>query len=171
MYTNWLQPQDYSDTIHFKPPGYAKLAALFAEGFSRVAAKGWLSAPVDTGIPDNVGCYPSPSGFHGSIRSQQGSGQDDGDYTYSSIVESSKDFAYMSSAPRSLLGHFHFANLVQLQAGNQPSDDLVRILDLEDRKGSGLPFVSYYLNRGDANFDKTAVTIDIRQECSSGDVR
>jgi lysophospholipase L1-like esterase len=171
MYTTWLQPQDYSDTIHFKPPGYAKLAALFAEGFSRVESKGWLTAPVDTGIPDNAGCYPSPGGFYGPIQTQQGSGQDDGEYTYFSVLESSQDFMYKESAPRALLGHFHFANLTRLQAGSQPSDDLVRVLDPEDRKAIGLPFVSYYPNRGNANFDKTAVTVEVHQECPSGDVR
>lgn len=171
MYTNWLRPEDYSDTIHFKPLGYAKLAALFADGFSRVEAKGWLSVPADTSIPDNAGCYPSPGGFHGPVQTQQGSGQDDGAYTYSSTLETRKDFSYKGSSPRALLGHFHVANLVQLQAANQPSDELVWILNPEDRKANSLPFVSYYLNRGDADFDNTPVTVDVHQECASGDVR
>jgi hypothetical protein len=63
MYTPRLHPEDYSDSIHFKPSGYAKLAAMFAKGFSRVEAKGWLAPPVDTHIPDSKGCYPSPEGF------------------------------------------------------------------------------------------------------------
>jgi lysophospholipase L1-like esterase len=29
MYTTWLRPEDHSDKIHFKPQGYAKLAASF----------------------------------------------------------------------------------------------------------------------------------------------
>jgi lysophospholipase L1-like esterase len=57
MYTTWLKPEDYSDSIHFKPQGYAKLAALFADGFSRAEKKGWLTAPIDTGIGDSAGCY------------------------------------------------------------------------------------------------------------------
>ncbi|KAF2036073.1 SGNH hydrolase [Setomelanomma holmii] len=50
MYTTWFTPSDRSDSIHFKNNGYRKMAALFAEGFSKVKAKGWLIAPIlDTG--------------------------------------------------------------------------------------------------------------------------
>jgi lysophospholipase L1-like esterase len=72
MYTTWLKPEDYSDSIHFKPQGYAKLAALFVDGLSRVEKKGWLTVPINTGIGDNAGCYPSPNGFHGPVRTQHG---------------------------------------------------------------------------------------------------
>ncbi|KAH3946159.1 hypothetical protein HBH70_059420 [Parastagonospora nodorum] len=73
MYTTWLKPEDYSDSIHFKPQGYAKLAALFVDGFYRAEKKGWLTAPIDTGIGDSAGCYPGPNGFHGPVRTQLGS--------------------------------------------------------------------------------------------------
>jgi lysophospholipase L1-like esterase len=45
LYSTWFLPEEYSDSIHFKPPGYKKMAALFASAFSQVEAKGWLSAP------------------------------------------------------------------------------------------------------------------------------
>jgi lysophospholipase L1-like esterase len=171
MYSTWFLPQDHSDSIHFKPPGYAKIAALFARAFSRVEAKGWLSAPLITSIPDDAGCYPSPDDFNGPVRTQGGSGHDDGDFTFSSTFERSKDFAYKESATRALVGHFRFANLVKLRNENQPWDELIRVLDLEDREKNDLPFVSYYTNKGDANFEKDPVTVDVGQECTSQGVR
>lgn len=79
MYTTWLASEDYSDSIHFKPSGYAKIAALFAQAFSQVEAKGWLSPPIHTDIPDNAGCYSDPNHFRGPVRTRRGSGKDDGD--------------------------------------------------------------------------------------------
>lgn len=71
MYTDWLTPVDYSDGIHFNNAGYGKMAAIFADAFSRVEAKGWITAPIDTGLPDTGDCYPSPDGFRGPAQTQQ----------------------------------------------------------------------------------------------------
>jgi lysophospholipase L1-like esterase len=171
MYTTWLLPEDYSDSIHFKSSGYTKLAAMFAKAFSNVEAKGWLTPPLDTGIPDNSGCYPSQSGFRGPVLTQRGSGHDDGDFTYSSKLENSKDFSYAEAAPLALLAHFHFANIIKLPDEYHPWDELIRVLDQEDRRADNLPFVSYFTNKGHGNFDKVSTTIEVGQECSSQDVR
>jgi lysophospholipase L1-like esterase len=171
MYTTWFLPEEYSDTIHFKPPGYKKMSALFAGAFSRVEAKGWLSAPLETETSDSIGCFPKPSNFHGPTRIQKRSGHDDGDFTYASTFERSKDLQYKQSAPRRLLGHFHFANLVKYGNEIRPLDEFIRVLDREDRANNGLPFVSYHTNKGDANFEQVPVPIDVGQECASEDVR
>ena len=171
MYTNWFSSVDHSDSIHFNTRGYAKMAALFADAFDRVKAKGWIMSPINTGIPDTAGCYPSPDGFRGPVQTQQGNGYDDGDYKYSSVLEKSRDLPYNGRAPRSLLGHFHFANLVRLPGEDQPWDELIRVLDPEDRKGNDFPNLSYHQNRGDAHFDAAPVKIDVGQACASQDVR
>ncbi|KAF2830002.1 SGNH hydrolase [Ophiobolus disseminans] len=53
MYTDWFEPGDRSDSIHFNDAGYAKMAAIFADAFNRVENKNWLAEPIDTGVPDN----------------------------------------------------------------------------------------------------------------------
>jgi lysophospholipase L1-like esterase len=170
-YSTWFVPEDHSDSIHFKPSGYKKLAALFAGTISRVEAKKWLSEPLKTEISDSIGCYPSPGDFHGPVRTQSGSGHDDGDFTYASTFERSKDLEYKQSAPRALLGHFHFANLVKSGNEVQPLDEFIRVLDQEDRAKNNLPFASYHTNKGDANFEQVPVPIDVGQECASQGVR
>jgi lysophospholipase L1-like esterase len=79
MYTKWFEAGDHSDSLHFTDAGYAKMAAIFAQAFSRVEAKGWITSPPVTGIPDSAGCLPSPDGFRGPIQTQLGNGYDDGD--------------------------------------------------------------------------------------------
>lgn len=79
MYTSRLQAGDHSDPIHFNDAGYAKIAAIFAEAFQRVEAKKWIVAPVNDGEAPKQGCLPSPDGFRGPIRTQQGYGYDDQD--------------------------------------------------------------------------------------------
>jgi hypothetical protein len=127
--------------------------------------------PIDTGIADDSGCYPSPNNFRRPIRTQRGSGYDNGKSTYASTLESKKGFTYKESASRALLGHFHFANMVTLADELQAWDELIRVLDPEDREPNGLPFVSYFTNHGDGEFDKTPATVDVGQECLSANVR
>ncbi|KAH7399037.1 carbohydrate esterase family 3 protein [Phaeosphaeria sp. MPI-PUGE-AT-0046c] len=171
MYTTWLAPEDYSDSIHFKPSGYAKIAALFADAFLRVEAKGWLSTPLLTDIPDNTGCYPDRNHFRGPVRTQQGSGNGDGDFIFSSTFEKSRDIQYVKGAPKTAPGHFHFANIVQLADEGPPRAELIRVLDPEERKVGNLPFVSYHAYMGDATFDETLKPLAVGHECLSKDVR
>jgi lysophospholipase L1-like esterase len=170
MYTTWFTPEDHSDSTHFNNAGYRKMAALFSDAFSKVEVKDWLTSPA-TVTPHEGGCYPSLKGIRGPVRTQQGSGQDDGDFRYSSTFEASKDFKYSASASRSLLGHFHFATVGSLNNEKQPRDELIRVLDPEDRKGNDLPFLSFYRNRGDGYFYKTPTTFEVGQQCLSSGVR
>lgn len=171
MYTTWLAPEDYSDLIHFKPTGYSKIAALFSKAFARVEAKGWLTAPPRTAIPDSTACYPNPNRFRGPIRTQQGSGNDDGDFVSSSTFEQSKDIQYTKGAAQPSSGHFHFANVVRSTNEDKPLDDLIRILDPADRKANDLPFVFYHTNLGEATFEEKPKPLVVGQECLSKDVR
>ncbi|KAH7075890.1 carbohydrate esterase family 3 protein [Paraphoma chrysanthemicola] len=170
MYSTWFTPDDYSDSTHFNNAGYKKMAAIFFDAFTRVEAKHWLTLPPAI-APPVFECYPSAKSFRGPVRTQQGSGRDDGDFIYSSTLESSKDFKYSSSTPRSLLGHFHFATLGSLSNEKQVRDELILVLDPEDRKGTNLPFLSFYRNRGDGYYYTTPTTFEVGQACTSSGVR
>lgn len=74
--------------------------------------------------------------------------------------------------------HFHFAQLVSSggdEDKGKPLDELIRILDPEDRKLNNLPYMSYQINKGDGSFDAwyNAVKIveDGTPECLSRGVR
>ena len=74
--------------------------------------------------------------------------------------------------------HFHFAQLVSLggdENKGKPLNELIRILDPEDRKLNNLPYMSYQLNQGGGSFDRLyrPVTIveDGTSECLSRGVR
>jgi hypothetical protein len=160
MYSTRFLPEEYSDSIHFKPPGYKKMAALFAGAFSQVEAKGWLSTLLETRISDSIGCCPNPNNFHGPSRTQKGSGHDDGDFTYESIFERSIDLEHKQSVPRALLGHVRFANLIKSGNEGQALNEFIRVFDREDRAKKDLPLVLYHTNKGDANFEQVPVPID-----------
>ncbi|KAF1916929.1 SGNH hydrolase-type esterase domain-containing protein [Ampelomyces quisqualis] len=101
MYTKQLLPKDYSDPIHFKPSGYAKLAMIFAKAV--VEAEGWLAPPLITDSPDCADCNPTPEA-RGPVRKRRGSSHDDGNFAYSSKFE---------SRPRLLESEFAMGRLQQ----------------------------------------------------------
>ncbi|KAF2713128.1 carbohydrate esterase family 3 protein [Pleomassaria siparia CBS 279.74] len=188
MYSTWFTAEDHSDPIHFTVSGYTKMAAIWADAFKILETKGWLSTPIDTGDGDTVGCYPSPDTsmpyvlenlanyisslkVTGPVQTQVGSGVDDGSYAHTSVEENSKQYTYQGLAPASLLGHFHFANLVKHSSEDQPLDELIRVLDPGDRKLNQLPYLSYLTNTGDGVFGKQWTSIDIGPECLSRGVR
>jgi hypothetical protein len=155
------------------------MAAVWAAAFKQVVAKGWIITPIDTGVTDNGECYPTADGFRGPIKTQVGSGFDDGGYVHSSVLDGK--LTYYGAAPRSLVGewnHFHFAQLVS-KGGDEdrgkPLDELIRVLDVEDRTLNNLPYLSFMLNNGDGSFGPAYTPIQIvsqgTPECLSRGVR
>ncbi|UKZ74641.1 hypothetical protein TrVFT333_002311 [Trichoderma virens FT-333] len=79
---------DYFDHIHPNEKGAAKLAAVWDRAIAEVAKAGFLTRPIDTGVPDNItsGCDAEKGQGRGPVRTQQGSGQDDGAYSHDQRV-------------------------------------------------------------------------------------
>lgn len=80
---------DYFDNIHPNEKGAAKLAAVWDEAIQDAERRNLLTQPADTGTPDNAAgssdetCDVVRGAGRGPVKTQQGSGLDDGPFAYS----------------------------------------------------------------------------------------
>ncbi|KAF2112802.1 hypothetical protein BDV96DRAFT_497426 [Lophiotrema nucula] len=164
-----------TDGTHPTNEGYPKLAAVWTAGINNVINRNWIVPPINNTDSGGGGqCNPSPDNFRGPVQIQRGSGAEDGTYAHSSEPMGVK-LSYLGLATSNLTKNFHFAQIVNA-GGNDPpyqADDLVRVLDEEQRHEGGLtqPAVSFRLNTGDGNFDNPWNVITLEQECLNRGVR
>jgi hypothetical protein len=179
MNNGFITVEDISkvDQTHPTNDGYRKLAAVWADAFTRVAQKGWITEPVDNGRPDDTDndCQPTSGNFRGPVRTQNG-GQpayNDGLYNHAQALVGNVSSA-LWTVPKRLPGihkQFHFAQLVNLNGVDRgaETDELIRILDPHQR-GNALPHVAYQLNTN-GHYGGDWVKIDVGTECLNRGVR
>ncbi|PVH79243.1 carbohydrate esterase family 3 protein [Cadophora sp. DSE1049] len=86
--SSWFSMADIGDGTHATNQGYLKMAVVWYQGIEAVANAGWLSAPA-SGVNDIViggnTCWKIPGNAIGPVKTQQGSGYDDGPYRHTGI--------------------------------------------------------------------------------------
>lgn len=163
-----------ADGVHPNDEGYRVFAAVWWETISKLEDR--IQAPVDTGVmpPDDAGntrTCPKVNGVaRGPVKSQTGSGRDDGIYVHDrverGVLESGRVEKFDESAeevPRRVF----FANLVVLNGRFQRGeelDDWVRVR-FEGNRDKGTWFVRQ--NLGEGGFGES-VEFDVGMNCGRG---
>jgi lysophospholipase L1-like esterase len=162
---------------HPDKEGFRKMAAVWYGAIARVADE--ITAPIDTGIPDDVGdnlCDKKPGG-RGPVTTQQGSGSEDGPYVHASqgrgrLHQLTVFFTDLGFPTNQL----HMAQLVN--AGGRPRgqevDEIVVIHDkafTDEYPHLNIPRHSFYLATGTGQWSSDATEFDPGLECLARGVR
>lgn len=165
---------DYYDNIHPNEKGAAKLAAVWDQAILEAENRQFLTAPIDTGKPDNSTsngdddtCDVVRGSGRGPVKTQQGSGTDDGPFAYSqdqigSIILGPQNFRIAADDDNMQV---YFAQLVNL-GGADPGgerDELVYCNNVTPGPGPGQCIM--YLNDGGDFTKNYGVALDVGLEC------
>jgi lysophospholipase L1-like esterase len=177
MDNGFIEPNlatDMHDHIHPNERGAAKMAAVWDQAIAKAEQLGFLTPPVDTGVPDIGGtvCDVALGGGRGPVKTQSGSGQNDGPYVHES-QNNGVLFSYLDFGPKPLHDNFHFAQLVNLGGADIGGaiDELILVLDDEDRvNDTSLPNFTFWLNDG-GHMLPTPIPFDPGLKCLNRGVR
>lgn len=176
MNSGYITAGELVDGTHPGNAGYLKMAAIWSAAFKKVFTKGWIKNAIDTGHPDDgdATCMPSPDGFRGPVKTQQGSGFDDGTYVHSSTFEGNiAGTVFNSKTTTGIVQQFHFAQLVNINGVDrgQEVDELIQVLDLDQRDPShGSYYMSYMVNVG-GKYSLPWIPFDVGMQCLNRGVR
>ncbi|KAF2438288.1 carbohydrate esterase family 3 protein [Karstenula rhodostoma CBS 690.94] len=134
-------PADFSDTTHPNTAGYKKMASVWWGAFERANSQSYISAPIDTGLGDggDVGgeCVPQKSAFTAGPKLSNSFGANDGNYIHKSAPRGTdvQISTLFKSQMMSSWQNFHFAtmSIIHPETVETPFEDLVMILDPEER--------------------------------------
>ncbi|ORY14954.1 hypothetical protein BCR34DRAFT_598855 [Clohesyomyces aquaticus] len=179
---------DMAEDTQPNTEGFRKVAAVWAQAIETISGEGWIGTPIGTGRPDDGSgsggqCLPNPGNFRGPVRTQVGSGYEDGTYTHSSQPQSAQishsfgfhDFKTYSFSPAVPIQNIHFANLVNNGQGRgEETDDFILVRDPDQRcfKDTDfcLPQLQIGVNSG-GSFPSQLVDIDVGTECLNRGIR
>ncbi|CAD0113390.1 unnamed protein product [Aureobasidium uvarum] len=171
----FIKLSDLSDDgIHPLDPGYRKMAAVWWDAISRIEST--IQAPandngiVDTGFSAVHNCTKVAGNARGPVKSQQGSGHDDGLYTHHSTSKGNVPSGKVFFGPDDKINaaipeHMFFAQLVNSGGADRAGalDDWVRV----EHKADGTNTYWLRVNKGDGTF-ADHVTFDVDMNCDGG---
>lgn len=172
---------DYFDDIHPNEKGAAKLAAVWDQAILVAESRGFLTEPVDTGIPDDGSGAGGGSGGNtcdvtlgagrGPVRTQVGFGADDGTYGHAEGAPYALDTGTQWFRPiendTMSLAFAQLVNVNNVDPGGE-RDDLVHCTDADPGKVAGSCMM--YLNV-DGAFSGQAVMLDTDLKCLARGIR
>ncbi|CAH0045126.1 unnamed protein product [Clonostachys solani] len=180
----FLDPNtDYAvnDNIHPNEKGAAKLAAVWDQAIAEAERRGFLTAPINTGIPDyhdrddggpvDTTCDVERGAGRGPIKTQVGYGFDDG--LYSHAEGATRDLNLGTTKipnPNGAGTSVSFAQLVNvnnIDPGGE-RDELVYCTDTEPDKTAGSCMMLLNVN---GNFPNNPVRLDVGLSCLARGIR
>ncbi|KAL1610851.1 hypothetical protein SLS60_002522 [Paraconiothyrium brasiliense] len=169
MNTGWLTESDLTDKTHPTEEGYRKMAAVWERAIYAALSRNVVTRPATTSH-DDVGGNSCLKEFgsgntRGVVKTQAGSGLDDGPYIHSSSSRGTfNQLAYGSDTEDS---HTHrwFAQLVNVHGGYREMaiDESVRQVVGSD---GSLRFFDMILNQGNGDFIGGGI-IDVKNDCKA----
>ncbi|KAI1295187.1 hypothetical protein F5Y03DRAFT_399325 [Xylaria venustula] len=176
---------DYYDNLHPNEKGAAKLAAVWDQAIQVAENKGFLTPPIDTGKPDNgttsdTTCDVTLGAGRGPIRTQGGSGANDGPYAHDEDdFGTSEDHLTLELGPDrdiqlDLEGdhtQVFFAQLVNVGGADPPGyvDELIHCSDQTADEVAGSCVM--WINTGHDFTTAPGVTLDVGLKCLTRGIR
>jgi hypothetical protein len=165
---------DYFDAIHPNEKGAAKMAAVWDQAILIAEEQGFLTAPIDTDVPDTSTsrCDVEKGQARGPVQTQQGWGYSDGEYKHRETRTG--PIAPTQSYSSDHFPEVYFAQLVNAGGADPPfaQDELILCYD-NDADFDGPPSTcTMQLNDGSGDFNYSPkIYLELGLDCLTRGIR